>query len=383
LADEVNEVTELEPTPEPMSPESGPDRRSGWRGVWVTRWDYRSAGEVCEIVENAAGAGFDRVLLQVRGSSDAFHASGIEPRAEELRGTDFDPLAVALEEAKRCGVEVHAWVNVVPSWYGTVPPRDPAHVYHAHPEWHWYDQHGERAPLVEDFYVSLNPCLPEVRDHLVRVVRELSAGYAIDGLHLDYIRFPNEPPVVPHGSGLDYPRDARTLELFAAHADATPDEAPEAWDRWRSDQVTELVSALRRAATQERPGLVLSAAVGADPAHARAHHQDVPTWIARGLLDAVLPMNYASRPATFDACLAHWKACPLQTVMGVRADLGEPEERVRQLQAALDTFGNVNVFAYASLWDSRNEALAEQTLAARAERAKLRARYLPALRVPT
>ena len=350
-----------------------------WRAVWVTRWDYRSADDVREIVARSADAGFDRLLFQVRGNAAAFYESRIEPRAEELAGTGFDPLAVALGEAHGRGLELHAWVNVMPSWRGTRPPRDPAHVYHAHPEWHWVDQHGVRAPLVDGFYVSLNPCLPEVRAYLAGVVRELVARYAVDGLHLDYVRFPNEPPAVPAGSGLDYPRDARTLALYAADGGGAPEADAAAWDRWRRECVTELVGELHRAARAERPGLAVSAAVGPVPERALRHHQDVEAWMARGLVDVVLPMLYATEPATFDAQLALWTGRPALVVPGVRADLGRPAERVRQLEAAVARTGHACVFAYSSLFDSRNEEIAEQGPAASAARAELRAVYLPAL----
>lgn len=354
-----------------------------WRALWVTRWDYRTPDDVRDVVRHAAGAGFDRLLFQVRGNAAAFYTSRLEPRAEELEGTSFDPLAVALAEAHGRGLELHAWLNVVPSWRGLTPPRDPRHVYHARPDWHWYDQHGRRAPLVRGFYVSLNPCLPEVRAYLADVVRELAGGYALDGLHLDYLRLPNEPPVVARGSGIDYPRDERTLALFAAQSGCGPDADPTAWDEWRSAQVTELVAAIRRAAREARPGAVLSAAVGPLPELALRHHQDVGRWGAQGLLDALVPMNYATGPAAYDACLRGWEGCRLRVVPGVRADLGEPAERVRQLEAAWSRRGHVCVFAYSSLWDSCNTEIAGQSRAERAARAALRARYLPALRALT
>lgn len=59
-------------------------------------------------------------------------------------------------------------------------------------------------PLNTGFYISINPCLPDARKHIVGVCREIVSNYEVDGLHLDYIRFPNEHPVV---RGHQYPRD--------------------------------------------------------------------------------------------------------------------------------------------------------------------------------
>ena len=59
---------------------------------------------------------------------------------------------VAILLAHKVGIRLHAWVNVVPAWWGTTPPADPTHLYHTRPEWFWYDQHGERQALSPRFY---------------------------------------------------------------------------------------------------------------------------------------------------------------------------------------------------------------------------------------
>ena len=195
----------------------GPQITQPMRAIWVTRFDYKTESDVARIVDNCANAGFNAILFQVRGNGTAFYDSKLEPWADELGGKDpgFDPLALAVERAHSHDVELHAYVNVMPAWRGTEPPEDPEQLYNAHPEWFWYDQHGDRQAL-SSFYVSLNPCLPEVREYIVAVFEDLAARYDIDGLHLDYIRFPNEPPATPKGSGIDYPHDAKTLALYEA-----------------------------------------------------------------------------------------------------------------------------------------------------------------------
>ncbi len=67
-------------------------------------------------------------------------------------------------------------------------------------------------PLNTGFYVSVNPCLPEVRKHIMGICQEIVADYEVDGLHLDYIRFPNEYPVL-HGH--QYPRDQVVLWFYS------------------------------------------------------------------------------------------------------------------------------------------------------------------------
>ena len=353
------------------------------RAVWITRWDYRTADDVRELVRNCDEAGFNTLLFQVRGNATAFYRSSFEPWAAELGGQDpgFDPLALAVELAHARGMELHAWVNVVPAVFGTEPPRDPRHVWNAHPEWLWYDQYGERQALSEGFYASLNPCLPEVRGYLVRVLSEIAVRYPVDGLHLDYIRFPNEHPAVPRGSGLDYPRDAPTLALFRAETGRTPDEDPRAWNRWRMEQVTRLLRELRVELDRVAPRVVLGAAVGAEPEIAAGHFQDVEGWLREGLLDLVFPMNYTVDEARFTRRLEDWgtRAHQARVVMGIMAS-GEPvSQRCDQLREARRHGFDRAVFGYHVLFDSRNAVLTAQTARESEERATRRGALLPAL----
>ena len=218
---------------------------------------------------------------------------GLSPRAARL-----------MERAHARGLEVHGWVNVLLSaHFGPSLPR--GHVLARHPDWLMVPRSvarvalrasaGERFRLVwgtrgegdvEGFYLS--PSAPGVGEHLERVVRELVHGYALDGLHLDFIRYP--------GPDYDYSRPA--LEGFRrlrARRDLleAPGREPEAWNAYRRDVLTDLADRLSRAARAERPGILISAAVVPDEAEAVHHkYQSWPMWAERGLLDAVCPMAY-------------------------------------------------------------------------------------------
>lgn len=349
------------------------------RAIWVTRFDYRTPADVDQIVESCAAAGFDTLLFQVRGNATAFYGSELEPRAIELEGEDpgFDPLARALARSRERGIALHAWINVVPAWWGTEPPRDPAQLVNARPDWLWYDQEGRRQEHSENFYVSLNPCLPEVRAHLAAVVEELLARYALDGLHLDYLRFPNEPPAVLPGQ--DFPRDARTLALYREASGLAPDDDRERWDAWRTACITTLLEELRAVQRRVRPGIPLSVAVGPEVAPALRHHQDYEDWIERGLVDALYPMNYSPDAALFERRLAAWaeRATRLPVVMGLRVDACDDEELARRMRLASESSEGFALFAYSSFFDSRNVAIDRQDEERSAERARRRAALLP------
>jgi uncharacterized lipoprotein YddW (UPF0748 family) len=204
-------------------------------------------------------------------------------------------------------MEVHAWVNAFLVWSAPRLPDDSAHVVHAHPEWLMTDREGrstleytraeaEAAGLVG---ATLSPAEPGVREMLGRIAAELAEGYAIDGVHLDYIRYP--------GGAFGFEPGARALFTFHAGEDPAggvgyprrpiSESAAAEWSRWRSAMVTETVETVSAALRRRDPFLELSAAVIADPWTAEGSFScPWRDWLEDGLLDLAFPMAYAADP---------------------------------------------------------------------------------------
>ncbi len=345
----------------------GPRVQQPMRAIWVTRGDYRSADDVVRIMDNCQQAGFNTVVFQVRGNGTAFYQSNLEPWADELGGQDpgWDPLGLACNEGHARGMQVHAWVNVMPAWQGRAAPANPEQLYSKHPDWFWYDATGARQPLVHTngqdtrpWYVSVNPCLPEVRAYLVEVFRDLVARYPVDGLHMDYIRFPNEP-VVSGEKIPDYPRDARTLELYRQATGKGPDDDPNAWKAWRTECVTTLVRDIHDMLRVTKPEAVLTASVGTS--RGAEHFRDDRRWVREKLLDAAFPMNYTDSADTFAKRIDSWledkPAVPLVPGLWFGRHPGKSPEEVaaavrQQIEIAREKTGNFCLFSYASLFDT-------------------------------
>jgi uncharacterized lipoprotein YddW (UPF0748 family) len=224
------------------------------RAVWVTRHEYRTEADVRSVISNCASLGFNTIFLQVRGQADAHYRSRLEPWGAGIGGADpgFDPLDVACREARRRGIALHAWMNVMPAWSGrAAPPRD--HVAARKPSWLLGGRGG-------DGYVFVDPRLAAVRAHLAAVARDIVSRYAVDGLHLDYLRFPEG-----EAGG----------------------EAPA-----RRAAVTETLRGIGRAARDASPGVALTAAVFATARGRREVSQDAEEWVREGWVDRVFPMTY-------------------------------------------------------------------------------------------
>jgi len=311
---------------------------TGVRGLWVQRTSLTSAKSITAMVSAAKAGGFNTLLVQVRGRGEAFYTSAVEPRASELdaQPASFDPLALTIELAHAADLRVHAWVNVNLVASGTTLPRSEEHVALRHPSWlmlpkplaaslraidpespayigalsRWTRAASEQ---VEGLYLS--PLVPEARAHTTAVVRELATRYALDGIHLDYIRFPS--------AEFDYSRaglaafradqarvltvderrrlDADAVKNVAAWAEAFPAE----WTAFRQGELTKLLVDIRTAVRTARPSLTVSAAVIPNADEARNDRmQPWASWAADGYLDVVCPMIYTTDAAEFSADIA-------------------------------------------------------------------------------
>lgn len=289
------------------------------RGLWVVRTALVSPEAVDRVVDAAVDGGITDLFVQVRGRGDAFYGSRLVGRSPLLsqQPAAFDPLARLLERAHGRHLQVHAWVNVLLTAHFGVPlPAD--HVLRHHPEWlmvpravagralgvpanQWpglvfQAARGGTAGEPEGYYVS--PSAPGVGEHLEAVVREIVRTYAVDGLHLDFIRYP--------GPEYDYSRSA--LEQFrktrggAGDLLSGPSRSPGAWDDYRRETLTNLARRLADGARAERSGMLVSAAVVPDEAQAVSQkYQDWPAWISEGLVAAVCPMTYTLDSRVFRA----------------------------------------------------------------------------------
>ncbi|HHW15452.1 MAG TPA: family 10 glycosylhydrolase [Firmicutes bacterium] len=329
---------------------------SGLRGLWVPRWGLADPRWVGRMVDDAAQAGFNALFVQVDGRGEAYYRSDLLPPADGLG--DYDPLADILTRAHAKGLAVHAWINAFTVGLPGKRPASARHVLNAHPEWVTYDAAGQslldwdlaraRRNLAGYF---LDPGLPEVQDFVAAVVDEVARRYPVDGIHLDYIRYPGPDmgyhPAVRQAFVARYGVDPLTM---AASSPLRP-----VWDEWRRVQVTQVVRRAAAAARLARPGILVSAAVfpSLDEAR-RRRYQDWPRWVLEGDLDFVAPMAYSASTPEVEAWLAAgWQAAPAQSVfpgLGAYKFGSDGAAFVTQLDTVLSSRpSGVMVYSYQAL----------------------------------
>lgn len=269
---------------------------TGRRALWVVRDALQSKTSVDRVLSDAQSGGFTDLFVQVRGRGDAYYRSRIVPRAEGL-ADNWDPLDYILAQRSTYSLRVHAWINVFYVWSAEQNPRSDGHVFHAHPE--WISVSKSNVSMIEEGTnrlirrhiegIFLSPANVDVRNHIVDVVAELLSEYPLDGIHLDYIRYP--------GSDYDYSTAARSGFLLDYHVDPwvqrSDDIFNRRWTEFCREQVSAMVSKIR-STVEAVQGVELSAAVF--PNHQTIEtqiYQDWPSWIHNGWLDFAVIMNYA------------------------------------------------------------------------------------------
>lgn len=334
------------------------------RGVWVTRWDYRTPDEIATIMDDVSAAGFNQVYFQVRGAGDAYYRSRLVPWAAALSGKlgrdpGWDPLQAAIEQAHARGLELHAWINVATAWKGALPPgrSRPRHILRTHPRWRVVDRRGRPMPYSDGAYVFVCPANPAFQQHIQAVVAELASFYEVDGIHLDYARYPAADTSYDRVSNRLY-RKARKKEPGLTRAD------------WQRRTLTRLIAAIKRKVSEVRPHARVSAAVtgiyrdrwgwGGVTRGYVDFYQDSRAWARQHAVDVLVPMIYwkPTRPpggrADFRTLVEDVLAVreQVQLLVGINVEAGAFPVLAEEIRIVRENgCDGMVLFAYAALRD--------------------------------
>lgn len=245
------------------------------RAVWLTTlngldWPRTKGSqaqkqELISILDKLQQAGINTVLFQTRVRATVVYPSKIEPWDLAVTGIanrvpDYDVLQFCIDECHKRGMECHAWVCTIP--IGKWNKLGCKEFRKKHPK--MVKRIGEEG--------YMDPSHPETADYLARICREIVSHYDVDGIHLDYIRYPE------------------TWKLKISKAQAR-------------NHITRIVSAIHKAVKAEKPWVKMSCSpIGkyGDLTRYRAGGwnayntvaQDAQLWMRQGLMDQLYPMMY-------------------------------------------------------------------------------------------
>ncbi len=250
-------------------------------------------------------ANCNAIIWQIRPQADAAYPSKLEPWTRWLTGEPgkapnpvWDPLQFMIEQTHQRGMELHAWINPyrVTSSQEDQPAED--NIYYEHPEWFLKYADGK---------LYFDPGLPESRDFIDTVVRDILVRYDIDALHMDDYFYPY--PV----SGAEFP-DTTSYNEYGI-----------GWDKndWRRHNVDLLIEQLHNTIQEVKPwvrfgispfGIWRNKASDPDGSETNglqcydALYADCLKWTAEGWVDYMVPQLYweLEHKAASDLVLMHW-----------------------------------------------------------------------------
>jgi uncharacterized lipoprotein YddW (UPF0748 family) len=299
-----------------------PDVPREFRGAWIATvdnidWPSRPGLPVAEqqaelraLLDRAELLNLNAIVLQVRPTADAFYASPHEPWSAYLTGTQgqppepfYDPLAFAVEEAHRRGLELHAWFNPYRAYHPTAQGElAESHISRTHPE--VVHAYGD--------LLWMDPSEPVVVEHSLRVILDVVERYDIDGVHLDDYFYP-----YPITDSLDqhvpFPDSLSWTRALAEGNTLSRDD-------WRRQQVDRFVERLYSAVKEAKPWVKVGISpfgiwrpgypesVSGFDAYAEIY-ADARKWQQAGWIDYFTPQLYwpiASEGQPYPDLLAWW-----------------------------------------------------------------------------
>ncbi len=275
-------------------------RQAFVRGLWVRAASVAVPESIPRVMRIVDSMDITDIFVQVVVGGYAYYDSELLPRSQYLSKVsepDYDPLDSLIRSCSNVPVRIHAWVNALLWWSLSDPPDSMSHVFYTHPDWFINDANNRsmaeypydlwKNMRVEGMY--LDPTRTDVSGLLQDVCAEITQRYPVDGIHLDFIRYP----------GITWGLDRTDQSAVFASIDAWAGNSTlvgycrsdfrerwQAWQAWRLTRgrrwtIAGLVSAIGRRVQEEsvkRPCL-LSCAVFADPFFGRhSFAQDWTEW---------------------------------------------------------------------------------------------------------
>ena len=291
------------------------------RGIWMTSYlnDWPSGSITASntpIVQNACRKMLDTmrvnhinvVYYHVRAMCDAMYNSAYEPWSSYVSGTRgvapaFDPCEYLVSEAHKRGIEVYAWVNPYRYGHGSnMWGQSELDYVYTHPDW----------LLTTSYETVLNPGIPEVRQRVVDVCKDILVKYDVDGLVFDDYFYNQDNP--------SFSLDADLYDAYKASG-GTMSQGD-----WRRENVNQMVKDVNDMVKSTKPWVrfgigpagvaCTSRAVadkyGVEPCPVGSDWQynqiysDPMAWVTRGTIDFLAPQVYWKTSGTFTGVTTWW-----------------------------------------------------------------------------
>ena len=281
------------------------------RGVWI-RPACKTKEDVVYVISRLAEAGINNIFLETY-----YHGMTIFPSKTMVKYgfieqnplfTDLDVLKTFVDEAHKRNIKVNVWFETF--YVGNKKPEsNKKSILAVNPTWanltkKGYDSEKPVQCSAEHNGYFLDPANPEVQTFLLQLACEIIYNYQVDGINMDYIRFPQAAIPKVAGSEINawgYTQYAR--EEFKSFYNVDPlaltpqDQLWKAWNDYRRGKITEFVRRLSKICRSNK--VTLTAVIFPNRYSALENkHQDWAVWTDNDLIDGFTPLFLTCDPVT-------------------------------------------------------------------------------------
>ena len=306
----VADLTLAQPTATPKR-----ELRAAWIATvvnidWPTQKGMNAhdqRNEFVELLDLLKSMNMNAVVVQVRPVADALFPSSFEPWSEYLSGKQgsapgpyYNPLAFMIKEARKRGLEFHAWFNPYRASMKEDFIHADNHPINKYPT--WFVEYGKKK-----YY---DPGHPEAREYVLNSIMEVVRHYDLDAVHFDDYFYPYRI------ANEEFPDDS----TYAHHGKSFQSK-----EEWRRHNVDAFVEELHKRIRKERPHMAFGISpfgvwrnkdkdpMGSDTKAGQTNYDDlyadVLKWLREGWIDYIAPQLYwhiGFAPADYKVLLDWW-----------------------------------------------------------------------------
>ncbi len=292
-----------------------------FRGAWmhvIGQGQYREMSSetmkryLIEALDSLQSLHFNAVIFQIRPTADALYPSPLEPWSKYLTGIQgkapdngFDPLDFIIRECHARNIEFHAWMNPYRVTATDTDILHESHIYHQHPE--WFVKYGKQ--------IYFDPGLPESKDFICKVVKDVVSRYDVDAIHMDDYFYPY--PI----AGEKFPDD----NSFYRYGPVQGFTASQRND-WRRNNVNILIQEIKETIVLTKPwirfgispfGIYRNIKSTPDGSGSETNglqnyddlYADIKLWVEKGWIDYNIPQIYweiGHKAADYETLIRWW-----------------------------------------------------------------------------
>jgi len=340
------------------------------RGIWFDRGtivDIRSQNEMGQYFKKLKKSGINTVYFETFNAGYTIYPTKIGTQNPLTKGKD--PLKWAIEEAHKRDIKIHAWMwifavgndrhnkilNKKDDYVGPVLEKNM--------RWALLGENGNFRPKNQpEFWID--PSNKEGIAFLLSLAKEVASNYDIDGIQLDYIRYPFQRS--DNLMGFNHNSAEQFANKTGEKIFVDNYQNNVLWNKWKEDNINTFVKRINIETKHIDPNLKISASVFSKSQQNRlgSIQQNWENWINNHTIDSLTPMSYSVSTEALDTNLFYLKpqagACLIYPGIALKhVDEIALMEQISKIRA--EGFPGISLFAVAQL-DENKSSFMEQAI---------------------